>query len=64
MLFCFRFRGSLFLLCSQLSRINIGLELGRIVIPAKMRQKLDLKPSDTVCVVFDGKQIILKKIKK
>ena len=37
--------------------------LGRIVIPAKMRQKLNLKPSDAVCVVFDGKQIILKKIK-
>ena len=37
--------------------------LGRIVIPAKMREKLNLKPSDAVCVIFDGKQIVLKKIK-
>lgn len=41
---------------------NVDL-LGRIVIPAKMREKLKLKPSDAVCLIFDGKQIILKKIK-
>ena len=36
--------------------------LGRIVIPAKMREKLKLTSGDAVCVIFDGKQIILKKI--
>ena len=37
--------------------------LGRIVIPSKMREKMNLKQKDAVCVIFDGKQIILKKIK-
>lgn len=37
--------------------------LGRIVIPSKMREKMNLKQNDAVCVIFDGKQIILKKIK-
>lgn len=41
---------------------NVDL-LGRIVIPAKMRQKLNLNKNDAVQVIFDGKQIILKKIK-
>ena len=36
--------------------------LGRLVMPADMRQKLALCAGDTVCILFDGKRLIIKKI--
>ncbi len=35
--------------------------LGRIVLPSDMRKRLGLAPGDSLCVVFQNGQILLKK---
>ena len=36
--------------------------LGRIVLPADMRQKLQLSPNDRVRIVFNGAQIVIERV--
>ncbi|MBQ9802151.1 MAG: AbrB/MazE/SpoVT family DNA-binding domain-containing protein [Clostridia bacterium] len=36
--------------------------LGRIVLPADMRQKLQLSANDVVRIVFNGTQIVIERV--
>lgn len=49
-----------------MAKINTGMvrkvdELGRIVIPIEIRNKLDIKEKDPLEIFVDGSSIILKK---